>query len=420
MSTEYTPLEQVDKNMQYDDYESDSILPSCVRNNKQMKWLSIIILGSLLAGFLYFMIVFLPSLTPDGIPIPDIEMVKEVDVYLHPFVEDKMNDLSKKKLPNFKEALYVSDDNATLQKHLANLRSKDPNFESKSRKKRIIIVGDVHGSLSQLKRMLRHLNYDHGVDDHLILLGDFMNKGKNSMGTLEFIMENNIDCILGNHEISMLRRYCQLHGVSPPQFLNHAENANSYISIKESYKLDDLMKLAKKLTPEHIKFFSKLSAIKKIGPVPHYTNKKQTKEATYPAEGIAVHAGIMWNKGLDEQDIEEVTTMRNLLPPDWTVPTPDRTDKKSIAWSKVWNKKQSEKYEKDIANADEDTLTIGEKVYYGHDAGRGVTLKEYSSGLDSGCVYGKKLTAMVIWAELEVSSDKEEIVYKEQEVQVRY
>ncbi|TID14873.1 hypothetical protein CANINC_004544 [Pichia inconspicua] len=416
MSTEYTPLTSADKDLQYDDYENDSIVPSCITNNKKMKLVTILIIGALLAGFLYFMVVFLPSLTPEGVPIPDIAMVKEVDVYLHPFVDDKVSSSKNKELPNFKDALYVPEDNDTLKKHLAKLRSKDPNFDLKSKRKRIIVIGDVHGSLSQLKRMLRHLDYDYGIEDHLILLGDFMNKGKNSMGTLKFIMENNIDCILGNHEIAMLRRYCQLHSVKPPQFLN----LGNKMDVKEAYKLDDLMKLAKKLTPEHIGFFSKLSAIKKIGPVPHYTNKKQTKESSYPAYGVAVHAGLMWNKDLNEQDVDEVTTMRNLLYPDWTVPTPDRTVKKSVAWSKIWNQKQSEKYANEIDSADEDTLTIGEKVYYGHDAGRGVTLKEFSNGLDSGCVYGKKLTAMIIWAELEIVNDKEEIVYKEKEVQVRY
>ena len=49
----------------------------------------------------------------------------------------------------------------------------------------------------------------------------------------------------------------------------------------------------------------------------------------------------------------EVTTMRNLLPPDWKVPTDDRKSKvggvKSTAWTKIWNEKQSQIYD-DVMN----------------------------------------------------------------------
>lgn len=35
-------------------------------------------------------------------------------------------------------------------------------------------------------------------------------------------------------------------------------------------------------------------------------------------------------------------------------------------------------------------------VLYGHDSHRGLALAKYSKGLDTGCVKGKKLTAMII------------------------
>lgn len=35
-------------------------------------------------------------------------------------------------------------------------------------------------------------------------------------------------------------------------------------------------------------------------------------------------------------------------------------------------------------------------VIYGHDSKSGLSLKEYTKGLDTGCVKGGKLTAMVI------------------------
>jgi hypothetical protein len=35
-------------------------------------------------------------------------------------------------------------------------------------------------------------------------------------------------------------------------------------------------------------------------------------------------------------------------------------------------------------------------VVYGHDASSSLNIKEYTKGLDSGCVKGKKLSALVI------------------------
>jgi hypothetical protein len=184
------------------------------------------------------------------------------------------------------------------------------------------------------------------------------------------------------------------------------------------------MKLAKKLTPEHIDFLSKCSPIKQLGPVPHFYNAKQTKHAEYPANGVAVHAGLVWDKGIHHQDVEEVTTMRNLLPPDWKVPTEDRKDKvggvKSVAWTKIWNEKQSELYDETLEKSKKESpLTIATKVFYGHDAKRGVVTKEFSNGLDSGCVYGKQLTGVIIWSQVSRKEHEDEkIVYKQMHVEV--
>ena len=35
-------------------------------------------------------------------------------------------------------------------------------------------------------------------------------------------------------------------------------------------------------------------------------------------------------------------------------------------------------------------------MVYGHDAGRSLNVKQWSIGLDTGCVYGRKLSAYVV------------------------
>jgi hypothetical protein len=48
-------------------------------------------------------------------------------------------------------------------------------------------------------------------------------------------------------------------------------------------------------------------------------------------------------------------------------------------------------------NVYQQSLTIDNtQIFYGHDASRGLNLKQYSFGLDTGCVYGDELSAMNI------------------------
>lgn len=63
---------------------------------------------------------------------------------------------------------------------------------------------------------------------------------------------------------------------------------------------------------------------------------------------------------------------------------------------KVYNKHQSAilTKSKPKEKAEEDITTI----IYGHDSKNSLSLKKYTKGLDSGCVKGGKLTALVVWA----------------------
>lgn len=424
--SEETPLSPGEE-YYYVDVEDTGFLPPCLKQNAYLKYTVFLISGLCLFLFLYFMVVFLPNLAPEGVKIPNIQMVDESKFYLHPIYPEKNKFKNPdpmdpvKVVPKFREMDYVSDENPTIKKHLQKLNNLSKlGLNNKPMKKRLILVGDIHGCLNQLKNLLNKVNYDGGVDDQVLLLGDFLNKGPKSIELLDFAIDNNLDCILGNHELAMLKRYSQFHGIKPPVFLNDKKFNNSTLSIRESYDLDDLMKIAKKITPNHISFLSKCSPIKEIGPVPHYINKRQSRHSIYAANGIAVHAGLVWNKGLHEQDVEEVTTIRNLLPPDWKIPTDDRHDKvggkKSQAWTKIWNQKQTNNYTETLENLNGDEFTIGTKVYYGHDAKRGVKIKEFSNGLDSGCVYGKQLTGIIIWSQYHEQNDN--VFYKQMEVQV--
>ena len=55
---------------------------------------------------------------------------------------------------------------------------------------RILIVSDIHGNLDLFKKLLTKARYD-AKEDYLFILGDFVEKGPNSLDTLHYVMELN-------------------------------------------------------------------------------------------------------------------------------------------------------------------------------------------------------------------------------------
>jgi len=67
------------------------------------------------------------------------------------------------------------------------------------------IVGDVQGCITSLKNLLAKINFSFD-SDRLFLLGDVVNRGENNLETMKFILsnQNNFEMVLGNHDIHLL------------------------------------------------------------------------------------------------------------------------------------------------------------------------------------------------------------------------
>ena len=68
-------------------------------------------------------------------------------------------------------------------------------------------VSDIHGCMKSFQKILDKLSFN--KFDKLYLLGDFINKGPDSMGVLDFVAKLNkngysIYCIIGNHDQKLL------------------------------------------------------------------------------------------------------------------------------------------------------------------------------------------------------------------------
>jgi bis(5'-nucleosyl)-tetraphosphatase (symmetrical) len=66
------------------------------------------------------------------------------------------------------------------------------------------IIGDVHGCFDQFIRLLKKINYDK-QKDQIILTGDLVNRGPKSLDVLNYCLaDENITTVLGNHDLYLL------------------------------------------------------------------------------------------------------------------------------------------------------------------------------------------------------------------------
>jgi bis(5'-nucleosyl)-tetraphosphatase (symmetrical) len=70
--------------------------------------------------------------------------------------------------------------------------------------KRTIIVGDIHGCIDEFEELLRVLSYDKR-SDRLILLGDLIDRGPDSLGVVQKARKMGLECVMGNHEYKFLK-----------------------------------------------------------------------------------------------------------------------------------------------------------------------------------------------------------------------
>jgi predicted phosphodiesterase len=156
---------------------------------------------------------------------------------------------------------------------------------------RIIVVGDVHGCLKTLQRLLLTLSFD-PKEDLLIFAGDLINKGPDSLGVIRFLM-NETFCpksacfsVKGNHEVKLLK--------------------------------SKLPEISSKLTPQELQWIKSLPLTITV------TNRNLT----------IVHAGLLPNIDKTSQSKKILTKMRSIDPRKMT---PIYKKDVGIPWAKFWN-----------------------------------------------------------------------------------
>ena len=219
-------------------------------------------------------------------------------------------------------------------------------------KERVILIGDVHGCLDELNDLLDACAFD-AATDTVILVGDLVNKGPKSVGVVAAARERGFYAVRGNHDDSCLfarekRDADRTRGDTPA--------ADDKYSYTDSFSAEDLLYLRN---------------------LP-YTLSLPSHKA------IVVHAGLVPGVPLDKQDLAGMYTQRNLVPCGTScgddlagMYTWSDGTKKGVPWAGEWPSDQPH-------------------VFFGHDAKRGLQQHTHATGLDTGCCYGKKLSAMIL------------------------
>lgn len=70
--------------------------------------------------------------------------------------------------------------------------------------KRTIIVSDIHGCIEEFEELIQVLKYDNH-SDRLILLGDLIDRGPDSLAVVQKARKMDLECVMGNHEFKFLK-----------------------------------------------------------------------------------------------------------------------------------------------------------------------------------------------------------------------
>ena len=201
---------------------------------------------------------------------------------------------------------------------------------------RIFIIGDIHGCLGLLKRLMDKIDW-RPEKDRLIFLGDYIDRGEDPKGVVDFIIEllkisPLVQCLMGNHE-----------GV----FLDFLEDGdinllllNGGATTLRSYQMDNKREGQPLIPPDHREFFKRIQPLIEL-------------EYFY-----VVHAGFRPGVEVHQQSLNDQLWIRE-----------------SFIYSEY---------------------DFGKRVIFGHTPFAEPLVMKNKIGLDTGAVYGNKLTGLEI------------------------
>jgi hypothetical protein len=211
--------------------------------------------------------------------------------------------------------------------------------------RRTVIIGDVHGCLDELQELLGAVGVDpggaaRGDGDRVVLVGDLVAKGPDSRGVVAFCRERCFAAVLGNHDAKVLT----IGPSAEAQAKARDTGPGHHAQIAATLKAADWAYLAS---------------------LPLYL-------ALPDLDVLVVHGGLIPRVPLEEQPRDMIINLRSIT----SEGEPSKRVDAGAPWGSLWPGPTH--------------------VVFGHDAVRGLQRHPFATGLDTGCVYGRALTALVL------------------------
>jgi hypothetical protein len=199
------------------------------------------------------------------------------------------------------------------------------------------VIGDVHGCIDELEALLTKAG--HRAGDDVVFVGDLVAKGPDSPSVVGLARALGARCVRGNHDEEVLRCVRALRAGEEPE------------RAKKTHRL-----VAEALSPEDAAYLEATPFFLDLAPF-----------------GVwVVHAGVRAGVSLSEQHPNELMTMRSIRS--------DGTISARLSEGELW----AARYPGPA------------HVLFGHDAITGLQRHAHATGLDTGCVYGHQLTALIL------------------------
>ena len=260
-------------------------------------------------------------------------------------------------------------------------------------------IGDIQGCYKALKALLEKIAFD-PMQDRLWIAGDLVNRGEGSLETLEYLysIKESVEIVLGNHDISLIAAYYGIKKSNPtidpilesPEAQNLIDWLRGQKFLHVDYQLGYCMAHAG-ISPEFDLGMAMMYA-KSV------EEKLQDDHAAVWLEQMLKQGSNRFNRkasliDIDRYIVSAFTRMRfcdgdHRLDFDQKGPPTDELREKGL---KPWFECD---YRKDLDL----------RIIMGHWSALGLYQDEHVLALDTGCVWGGKLTAA------RIDSDEVEIV----------
>lgn len=218
---------------------------------------------------------------------------------------------------------------------------------------RRIFIGDIQGCLRELERLLEEVRFD-PARDRLHPVGDLVNRGPDSLGCLRLLHDLDAQAVLGNHDLRLLRVWGGLEPLRPQSTVGDVLDAEDRDELLEWLASQPLIRTFPDLYQVH------------AGLHPHWTDPECELSGIDPSSddlrmAFATRVRYCTEDGLKPDD-------------DLDAPSPP-----FYPWFRFYRPELHEQ----------------RSVVFGHWSDLDGVHEPYLRGLDTGCVWGRALTAWI-------------------------